>query len=215
VSIAEEAAVPIFGKDVSFFEILEQQADAAHKAANVFHALTEDFSRCSEYVKQVEDIEHEADELTHQLANKIDATFVTPLDKEDLRALSSGLDDITDSIEAVVARIGLYRITTPRPDLKPLVGKLVDVTQATREAIGGLRKMRNRAAMQEAFIKIHKLENESDKLFRSALEELFNAPSPDPLTVMKWKEIYDRVETAVDDCEDVANVIESVVVKYA
>jgi predicted phosphate transport protein (TIGR00153 family) len=207
--------VSLFGKDLSFYTLLEQQAEAAHRAAKAFHALTKDFSRCAEYVKQIEDIEHEADDITHQLANKVDRTFVTPLDKEDLHALSSGLDDITDMIEATTARISLYRLESLRPDLEPLVFKLVQVTQATHEAVKGLRDLRNRTALHNAFIHIHELENESDQSFRNALGTLFNSPNPDPLMVMKWKEVYDRVETAVDKCEDVANIVESVVVKYA
>ena len=205
----------LFGKDLSFYTLLEQQAEAAHRAAKAFHALTKDFSRCSEYVKQIEDIEHEADDITHQLANKVDRTFVTPLDKEDLHALSSGLDDITDMIEATTARIQLYKLETLRPDLEPLVFKLVQVTQATHEAVKGLRDLKNRTALHNAFIHIHELENESDQSFRNALGALFSMPNPDPLMVMKWKEVYDRVETAVDKCEDVANIVESVVVKYA
>jgi predicted phosphate transport protein (TIGR00153 family) len=194
---------------------MEQQAEAAHRAAKEFHALTQDFEHMDGYIKRIEDIEHEADDLTHQLANKTDRTFVTPLDKEDLHDLSAGLDDITDFIEAATGRLALYQLTTPRPDLEPLVAILVEITRVTADAIAQLRHGRARDAMHGVFVRIHELENESDEHFRKALADLFNAPNPDPLMVMKWKEIYDRVEIAVDKCEDVANVIESVVVKYA
>ena len=169
----------------------------------------------AEHVKKIEDIEHEADELTHQLANKTDRTFVTPLDKEDLNKLAAGLDDITDFIEAATGRLALYRLTEPRPDLEPSVALLVEITAVTSRAVGQLRHGRQREAMQDIFVRIHEIENESDNRFRQALADLFNAPNPDVLMVIKWKEIYDRVEIAVDKCEDVANVIESVVVKYA
>ncbi len=207
--------MPLFGRDLTFYNLLEAQAESAHQAALEFHALTQNFERMDEYVKKIEDIEHEADELTHQLSNKTDRTFVTPLDKEDLHDLSSGLDDITDFIEAATGRLALYRLTTPRPDLEPLVSILVEITKVTSHAVAQLRHGRPRDAMHSVFVRIHELENESDNLFRKALADLFNAPDPDPLMVMKWKEIYDRVEIAVDKCEDVANVIESVVVKYA
>ncbi len=205
----------LFGRDVTFYALLENQADKACQAAQVFHSLSKDFSKMQEYVDRIAEIEHEADEVTHQLANKTDATFVTPLDKEDLHSLSSGLDDITDFIEAATGRIALYQLTEPRPDLEPLVSLLVEITRMTAAAIGQLRHGRPRDAMHDIFVRIHELENKSDEHFREALATLFNAPNPDVLLVIKWKEIYDRVEIAVDKCEDVANVIESVVVKYA
>ena len=205
----------LLGRDLTFYKMLEAQAESAHQAAKEFHALTRDFSNMQQHITRIEEIEHEADEITHQLANKTDRTFVTPLDKEDLNALAAGLDDITDFIEAATGRLALYRLTEARPDLEPLVGLLVEITAVTAKAVGQLRHGRQREAMHDIFVRIHEIENESDNRFRQALADLFNAPNPDPLMVMKWKEIYDRVEIAVDKCEDVANVIESVVVKYA
>lgn len=204
-----------FGKDMAFYNLLESQADAAVATAKEFHALANDFGRCDEHVARIEQIEREADNLTHELMNKIDATFVTPLDKEDLRALSSGMDDITDAIEAGTQRIAIYRLTEPRLDLAPMLARLVDITVATRKIVGTLRNMQNREALSPSLIRVHEIENESDKLYRKALTDLFNAPNPDPLNVIKWKEIYDRIEIAVDKCESVADIIESVVVKYA
>lgn len=206
---------PGFGKDLSFYILLEAQADAAVRAAKEFLALTRDFSNNPSYIERIEAIEHEADELTHQLANKVDATFVTPLDKEDLRALSSGLDDITDSIEAGTQKLVIYRLTVARPDLEPLVSLLVQITQATLELVKTLRNMQSREALQPLLIRVHDIENEGDQHFRKALTDLFNTPDPDPIMVIKWKEIYESVEVAVDSCEDVANIVESVVVKYA
>ena len=205
----------LFGKDLTFYTLLEQQAHEAVRAAQAFHALSKDFANVETAVKQIKAIETAADDLTHQFNNKVDSTFVTPLDKEDLYALSSRLDDITDTIEATSARIGIYRLTEVRPDLESLVFKMVATTQAVQEAISCLKDMHNREKMQSALIRIHQLENESDDAFRKALSGLFNVENPDPIYVMKWKEVYDRVEIAVDSCEDVANIVESVVVKYA
>jgi len=154
------------------------------------------------YVKRIEEIEHEADDLTHQLANKNGPHIRYTLDKEDLHDLSAGLDDITDFIEAATGRLSLYRLTTPRPDLEPLVGILVEITRVTADAIGQLRHGRPRDAMHGVFVRIHELENDSDERFSpGAGPTFFNAHNPDPLMVMKWKEIYDRVEIAVDKCE--------------
>ena len=205
----------LFGRDQTFYTLLEKQAECAVRAAREFHNLTRNFTTLAERAQRIEDIEHEADDVTHQLANKVDSTFVTPIDKEDLHDLSSGLDDITDQIEAAVGRIALYKLSTPRPDLEPLVALLVEISEATSEAVGQLRHSRQRNAVQDLFVRIHEIENQSDHRFRRALADLFDEPNPDPLMVIKWKEIYDRIEIAVDKCEDVANVIESVVVKYA
>jgi len=125
------------------------------------------------------------------------------------------LDDITDFVEAASGRIALYQLSVPRPDLPPLVSLLVDTVRATADAVNLLDNPKNRKAFHEALIRIHELENRSDKAFREALATLFNTPGNDAIMVIKWKEIYDRIEIATDKCEDVATVLESVVVKYA
>lgn len=205
----------LFKKDLSFYDMLEAQAQAGYRAAREFHSLTKDFSNSAEYAQKLKEIEHEADEITHRLANKIDSTFVTPLDKEDLNTLSSALDDITDTIEAAAARISLYRLTEARPDLEPIAGKLVLITQATHEAVSALRDMPDRNGMHDVFLRIHQAENDSDHVYRQVLADLFNTPNPDVLLIIKWKEIFDRIEIAIDMCERVSDIIESVVIKYA
>ena len=198
-----------------FYELLEKQAQAAVDAAREFQALVKDFANLARYTTRIKEIESEADHITHELANRIDATFVTPLDKEDLHALSSELDDVTDRIEACTGRMALYQLRQARPDMEGLVTMLVHITEAMLEAVKALRNKPSREKVQDLFIRIHQIENEHDAAFRKALASLLNAPDADPIKVIKWKEVYDRIETAVDKCEDVANIIESVVVKYA
>jgi len=207
--------LPGISKKHIFYELLEKQAQAAVSAAKEFHALVNDFANLAGYAARIKEIESEADHITHELANRIDATFVTPLDKEDLHALSSELDDVTDCIEACAGRMEIYQLKQVRPDLEGLVMLLVQITEATLEAVKTLRTKPNRDNVQSLFIRIHQIENEHDAAFRNALATLLNAPDADPIKVIKWKEIYDRIEAAVDKCEDVAHVIESVVVKYA
>jgi predicted phosphate transport protein (TIGR00153 family) len=202
-------------QDFSFHELLEAQADAAVRAAQAFHQLSRSFTGVAEQTRAIKQIETEADDITHQLANKISATFITPLDKEDLGILMGRLDDVTDAIEAAAGRILLYQLAEPRPDLEPFAQILAEVAVVLKGAVGALRQKKTRDAMQEYFIEIHRLENESDTLYRKCLGTLLNAPGADPIQVFKWKEIYDRIEIAVDSCEDVANAVESVVVKYA
>lgn len=178
--------------------------------------MVDNFDRIEEYVKEISVIEHEADKMTHSLMNKMDSTFITPLDKEDLRDLSHALDDITDCIEAASARAQLYKLKTPREDLKPLVELLVKAAKATWDAIGELKNgFKNVETMREILIHIHLVENESDRAFRCALANLFEQPDADTLMVIKWKEIYDRVEVSVDKCEDVAKILGRVLTKYA
>lgn len=206
---------PGLSKKQGFYALLEKQAQAAVDAAKEFQALVNDFDNLAQHAARIKEIESEADHITHELANRIDATFVTPLDKEDLHALSSELDDVTDCIEACTGRMALYELKQCRPDLGALVLLLLQITEATREAVKALRDKPNRDEIQGLFIHIHQIENEHDARFRKALADLLNAPDADPINVIKWKSVYNRIEAAVDKCEDVAHVIESVVVKYA
>lgn len=210
-----EDQLALFNKDTTFYDLLEAQAETAHRAAETFLKLTTDWEHLADYVEELDGIESEGDNLCHQLTNKVDATFVTPLDKEDLHALVGGLDDITDFIEAATARLAIYQITQPRDDLHGLIRILVNITAATCKAVGHLRNIKERAKLQHTLIRIHELENMADQGFRKALGDLFNAPDAEPINVIKWKEIYDRIERAMDGCEEVANLVESVVVKYA
>jgi len=206
---------PGMSKKQGFYRLLEAKAQLSVDAAKEFHNLVNDFANLTRYTARIKEIESEADHLTHELANLIDATFVTPLDKEDLHALSSELDDVTDCIEACTGRMALYELKQARPDLEALVLLLLQITEATREAVKALRDKPNRDDIQGLFIHIHQIENEHDNKFRKALADLLNAPDADPINAIKWKAVYDRIEVAVDKCEDVAHIIESVVVKYA
>ncbi|MFN3683335.1 MAG: DUF47 domain-containing protein [Fimbriimonadaceae bacterium] len=203
-------------RDGAFFALLERQAGKACEAARTFRDLAGAFDEIDRLADRIAEIEHEADVLTHELADKVAATFITPLDKEDLRDLSQALDDITDCIEAAVSRVRLYRLRVVREDLVPLADLLVQVAEATRQAVEMLhRGIRKPAELKRVLIQVHDLENRSDVAFRQALADLFDEDGLETLMVIKWKEIYDRIETAVDKCEDVAKIVGSVLVKYA
>lgn len=177
--------------------------------------MSKDLANADQYAHPIDKLEDGGDSLVHQLANMSDASFVTPLDKEDLHALSGSLDDIVDNIDACSARIVIYRITQSRPHFVEGVRLLTQATEVTVVAVKALRSLRKASGLHETLIKIHHLENQADEVFRAALGDLFNTPGSDPIDVMKWKEIYDRVERSVDSCEDIATLVESVVVKYA
>jgi len=207
--------VPFFGHDPVFYDLLEAQAEAAHKAAQTLQALAQDLSQAPRYAEAAKKIESEADNLTHDLVSKADAKFITPLDKSDLHSLSHALDNITDTLEATVARVALYQLTQPRPDLVPMAERLTQITQATREGVAYLRHLKDHKTLAPILVRIHELENQNDQAYRQALAELLNGSGADPLLVIKWKEIYDRVEIVADECENVADILESLVVKYA
>ncbi len=204
------------GKDLSFYKLLQSQAEVALRSAREFDALVKDFSQRETHRIKLEDLEHEGDDLTHELQNKVTVTFITPIDKEDLRSLSQTLDDITDAIEAVASRVSLYRLEAPRPELPDLADSLVRATEVVHRAVAELQNGFHRSSsLRDMLTEIHTIENESDKIFRTALGHLFDEPNADPLSVMKWKEVFDRIEAAVDKCEDIAAIIGTVMVKYA
>jgi predicted phosphate transport protein (TIGR00153 family) len=205
------------GKDgAAFYDLLEAQAEAACCASEAFERLASDFAHAAKLAHRIEEIENEADHITHELANKVDSTFVTPLDKEDLNALSSQLDDVTDAIETASGYIALYQLTEARPDLPALAGCLVEATGAMQGAVSALRNLKGgREALHGVLVRVHDAENRGDRLYRHALADLLNSPGAAPILVIKWKAVYDSIEAALDSCEDVSNIVESVAVKYA
>jgi predicted phosphate transport protein (TIGR00153 family) len=203
-------------KDLEIYGLLEAQANLATRSAKKFLEMANDFQNLATYAEQLDELEHEGDELTHDLQNRIAATFITPLDKEDLKELSSALDDVADYIEAAAARGQLYRLATVRAELIPLSELLVKVAVITEQAIGTLRHgFRKPQELKALLMEIHTIENQSDKVFRGALSNLFEEPGIDPLEVIKWKEMFDRIETAVDKCEHIAAIVGTILVKYA
>ncbi len=203
-------------KDANLYALLEAQARLDTKAAEQFLAMCHDFGNLGHHADILDKLEDDADDLTHELQNKIAAIFITPLDKEDLKELSSALDDVIDYIEAAAARAVLYRLEGPRAELIPLAELLVQVTKLTETAVCHLRNGFGKSdSLMQTLKDIHTVENESDRTFRTALKNLFDEPGIDALTVIKWKELFDRIETAVDKCEHIAAIIGTILVKYA
>jgi uncharacterized protein len=213
---AEGSVFIKLGNEREFYDLLNKQAATALKCAEQFLELVRDFGNLPKYAKLIEDLEHEGDELTLQLQTKVASTFITPLDKEDLRELSQTLDDVTDYVEAAVARVALYKLDKVRADLDPLAELLLKcvkvVVKAVAELVGGLQ---HSGVLPKLLREIHEIEDDSDQAFRSALANLFDEPGIDPLMVIKWKEIFDRVEQSIDKCEDVSKILGTILVKYA
>ena len=164
--------------------------------------------------KKVLDIEHEGDILTHEIIEAINATFITPFDREDIHNLAARLDDILDFVEGAADRCILYQVKPTVPFALKLAHVIVESAEQIDLLMKDLRELKNQRLIFDRFIEVNRLENEGDKILREAIKYLF-ARETNALEVIKWKEIYELLEAATDRCEDVANIVEQVVVKYA
>jgi uncharacterized protein len=198
-----------------FYDLFDRHVDTLVALSEELCEMFSKFDRLDERQAKVKDYEHACDKITHELATEMHGTFVTPLDKEDIAAMASGLDDIADYADAVAVRLTLYEIPESSPDAVELAATLVESVRVLRDAVKALRSGKERAKIIQCCRELHRLEKESDGIYRTALSKLFNAPNADPIMVLKWKEIYERLEMAVDQCEDVANVLESIQLKYS
>ena len=195
-----------------FFELFDQAAQNVVKGAGLLLDLVGDTGRAETLRREIEEVEHEGDIITHEIADRLNRTFVTPFDHEDIHELAGRLDDILDNIEATADRMFLYEAGTPTKEMIDLVKVLAEATQVLQKAVNGLNNMKNARRILDYCIEIHRLENVGDEDSRIALATLFRGT--DAIHALKWKEIYDHVEEALDNCEDVASIVEGIVVKH-
>jgi len=204
----------VFGvgrRDRLFFDLFGSQARVSREAAVLLHEALTSLSNLPERVARIKSLEHQGDELAHRIFNESARVFVTPLDREDLHALASSLDDVLDNIDAAAARLILYKIDSPIPSGAELSKILIGQTEILRDNVG---KVLEREHMMESCIRIHALENEGDKALHEGLTRIFD-DARDPILLIKHKEILETLEAATDRCEDVANVLETIVLKNA
>ncbi|HLA49562.1 MAG TPA: DUF47 family protein [Thermodesulfovibrionia bacterium] len=203
----------LFPKEIDFFEIFDRAALNLTKAATLLVSLMENFSNVETLAKEIYEAEQEGDILTHEIMKKLNKTFITPIDREDLHALASSLDDVVDLIWAAVDRLTVFKITESTKEAIAMSKDLLMTAEVIHKAIHKLKE-KNYPYVQEYCIEINRLENRIDRDFRDALGALFDEVK-DPIFIIKWKEIYEHLEDASDKCEDVANVLEAIVLKYA
>ncbi len=203
----------LFPKEIDFFEIFDKAASNLTKATSLLVSLMENFDNLEERAKEIYEVEQDGDMLTHDIMKKLNRTFITPIDREDIHALASRMDDILDLIWGGVDRMIVFKITAPTKEAVELSKDLHQTTEVLQKTIRELRA-KNYSHVQEHCIEINRLENKVDRIFRDALGKLFD-DMKDPLLIIKWKEIYEHLEDASDRCEDVANVLESIVLKNA
>ena len=202
----------IIPREEAFFTLFESAAQNIMDGAELLKNLLDTFDDVREKARQIEEIEHKGDTLTHEIIRKLNTTFITPIDREDILALTSAIDDVIDLIHGAANRIVLYKITEPTPQAKEL-GFLI--LKSTRELQRGIAHLSS--SMEGVFdhcVEVNSLENEADRVSRDAIALLFDQEK-DPVYILKWKEIYETLETATDRCEDAANVLEGVALKNA
>ena len=206
----------IFPKDIKFFDQFELSSQNLLKGAKAFLDLMENFNvrDLGEKVENLRVIEHEGDIITHETIEKLNKTFLTPIDREDIHALISKLDDVLDFIESSAIRMQIFKVSASTKQSVKLSVILLRSVEQVVEAIFRLRNIKKSESILLHCIEINRLENEGDLVQRSAIGDLFDCCT-DPVEIIKWKEIYENIETAIDKCEDVANVIESIVLKNA
>lgn len=201
-------------RETSFFDFFERHGEITVQGAEEFLSLTTTGANIAAKVKRIKEIEHEADTITHRCVEALHKTFITPIERDDIHRLITKMDDIMDYVESGAERIGLYKIKDMTPEVRDLADVLVRATREVDAALRGLRSMRNADAILKKCIDINRLENEADAILRNAVARLFEEEQ-DVRMVIKWKEIYETLETATDRCEDVANIIEGVVLEHA
>lgn len=201
-------------KEYSFFDYFDQHAAKTVEGAKEFLALASNELDVMKGAKRIKEIEHETDVITHHCVEALHKTFITPLERDDIYRLITKMDDIMDFVEAASERIALYEITHLTDETRALADVLLRSAEEVQRAVKGLRDMRHAEAVIKSCIDINRMENEADEILRSAVARLFKEEK-DPIAVIKWKEIYENLEAATDRCEDVANIIEGVVLENA
>ena len=201
-------------REEKFFELFEQQAEVLLEGARLLKNLFEDYTDLEQKRMHIEKTENQGDEIAHKILEKLNTTFITPMDREDIHALTSALDDILDFINATVQHMSLYRVQSVTPEALHLANIILRAAEETLELVKSMSDMKKTKGMKERWIEVNRLENEGDKVSRSAVAALFENGA-DPIEVIKWKDIYEHLETAIDKCEDAANIVESVVLKNA
>ena len=201
-------------RENSFFELLEQQAAVINRGLALFELLIKEYSRRQELTVQIKAMEHESDDVAHQIFNLLNNTFVTPFDREDIQKLTHRMDDVMDLVEKSSARMQLYDLPVPPVNTDRMLGIIRKAFEKISSAIGMLRDPKERKTILQLCVEVNSLENDGDTLLRESLARLFKE-ADDPFYLIKAKEIYESLEDATDRCEDLANVLETILIKDA
>jgi uncharacterized protein len=201
-------------KEFNFFDLFEQQAKYAVAAAECFQDLVAKKVLDDASLARMHDIEHQGDDVAHTILDSLNKTFITPFDREDIHKLAKELDDITDMLYTIVNRMKVYKVEGANKNLMEFAVTINESARAVSRAVGGLRDAKKSKEVSEACVEVNRLENLGDTMRDTVLAELFETEK-DPVAIIKLKEIYQDAETVLDICEDVAHVVQSILVKQA
>lgn len=202
-------------QETNFFDLFDKQVGCAIDAASCFKELVAKGTLDEASVQRMRYIEHQGDEVAHEILSRLNKTFITPFDREDIHALAKELDDVIDMIHTITNRMRVYKLTGVDKNLVEFSAVIEKSVQAVACAVKGMRNMKHSKAVSDACVEINRLENVGDTMRDATLAELFEKAKNDPVFVIKLKEIYQDAETVLDICEDVAHVVESILVKQA
>ena len=197
--------------DKSFFDLFEQSTQIAVEGAKLYREMVERYEDPRASCHAIVELEHRGDEITHDIIRRLNTSFVTPIDREDIHALAANIDDVVDFIEAAADTYILHKIEAPTEEARRQADILVRACESVAEGVKHLRRFKG---LDKYWIAVNSIENEGDRLYREAIARLFGGDYK-AMDVLKWKEIYDVVEHAIDHCENVANLMEAIVLKHA
>jgi uncharacterized protein len=199
-------------QEAKFFDMFDQQAAKIVSAALCFKDLASHGKFDDEGIQRMRELEHECDSITHDIIDKLNRTFITPFDREDIHSLAHELDNVVDMLYTTSKRLRLYKLKSINPDLVQFSDLIIQSVSALARGINAMRNHKNPKDINEACIEVNQLENMGDQLRDAIILKLFDK-TKDPIKIIKWKENFESVETVLDICEDIANLMESILVK--
>ncbi len=198
-------------REIAFFEMFHRAAHNMIEGSRLLKDMMEDYRNPMEQARRIKDIEHIGDGITHDIVRRLNQTFITPIDREDIHGLASALDDILDLVDEVADRMVVFKVPKPTEPAIKLAGVLYNAAVAVGAGVDQLGK--GHADVNQYCVQVNSLENEGDRITRDAISKLFEREK-DPIVVIKWKEIYECLESGTDRCEDVANILERIALKH-
>jgi predicted phosphate transport protein (TIGR00153 family) len=201
----------IIPQDKHFFNMLENESQNVLNGSKAFLDMLKNYENIKEKQQKIKDIEHQGDDIVHEIFEELNKTFITPIDHDDISKLASAFDDVLDNIDGTATRLVLYEVQKPEENMLKLADVLLEQSIELRQALSGLRNIKNSKEIEKRCIEVNRLENVADDIYKTSIADLFKRN--DAIEIMKLKEVYERIETAIDKCEDAANVISDIVVK--
>jgi uncharacterized protein Yka (UPF0111/DUF47 family) len=198
-------------RDQEFFTLFDQLATHLVNASRLLRELFDNPARLEQQIRAIKEVEHKADQLTHQINTRIDQSFITPIDREDIHAFSTRLDDVIDLLDGTARRAGTFNLGEVRPPARQLCKLLTEATEHLQRGVTGIKRPKE---VNACAIEVKRIEEEGDAVYHQAVGDLFKG-NPNPLDVIKWKEIYDRLEHSIDSCMAVVHALQSISIKNA